>query len=366
MKLEDLDFIVSHFKTQRLDFPRKIMTAATSGQILATSIEDAYETFVSAGFRDCRINAYPDYVEWQGINKVTPSFLFIDLDFDYVKKRKDDPEELPFHERKRRTDLVLSNTITRMRDYLGTDCRPTVLETGGGYHIYQPCFMNDYQMRFIDINEFAELEPQLESKNVTNEFLAFAEYFFTANNSDPNHHPKVKSSLLRIPASINVKRKHWVGVKQSWNGIPVDIKWILKHFYDYLKGYIKEETARMERMRRVQDAMRQRARDLGKTEEIEWIEKLLTTPLNDGRKYAVWRIFVPYLANVRNETTDSMLQKIQEWFDLCNAEFPTNQIDKATRDYLTRSLKRVGTYLPVSRAKIKDENPYIFNIVTSS
>lgn len=366
MKIEDLDFIVSHFRTQRLDFPRKIMTANTKGQIVAQSIDEAFKQYEDAGFRDCRINAYPDYTEWAGIDKVTPSFLFIDLDYEYVKKRKTDPEVIPFDERKKRTDFVLHNTLTRMRDYLGTDCRPTVLETGGGYHIYQPCYMNDYSMRFIDINEFATLEPELESKNVTNEFLAFAEYFFTANNSDPNHHPKVKSSLLRIPASINVKRKHWVGIKQSWNGIPVDIKWILKHFLDYLKGYIKEEKARMEQIHRVQDLMRKRARELGKTEEIDWIEKLLSTPLNDGRKYAVWRIFVPYLANVRNETSDNIRAKIQAWFDLCNRDFPNNQIDKATRDYLTRSIKRVGTYLPVSRAKIKEENPYIFGIVTLS
>lgn len=365
MKIEDLDFIVDHFRTQRLDFPRKIMTANTKGQIQVSSIEDAYQTFVDAGFRDCRINAYPDYFEWKNIERVTPSFIFIDLDFDYVKKKHGDPETLPFEERKRRTDFVLHNTLARMREYLGTDCRPTVLETGGGYHIYQPCFMNDYEMRFIDINEFAAVEPQTESKNMTNEFMAFAEYFFTANNSDPNHHPKVKSSLLRIPASVNVKRKHWVGIKQSWNGIPVDIKFILKHFLDYMNGFIVEEKARTERARRVQDLMRQRNKEQGKTEQIDWIEKLLTTPLNDGRKYAIWRIFTPYLANVRNETTDNIDAIIRGWFDLCDRDFPNNKIDKATRDYYTRSIKRVGTYLPVSRAKIATENPYIFKIVTS-
>lgn len=365
MKIEDLDFIISHFQTQRLDFPRRIMTGASPGQITAQSIDEAFKVFEDAGWRDCRINAYPDYVEWKGITRITPSFIFIDLDFDYVKKRKGDPESLSIEERKRRTDFILHNTLVRMREYLGQDCRPTVLETGGGYHIYQPCYLQDYEMRLIDIKQFEELEPQLESKNLTNEFMAYAEYFFTANNSDPNHHPKVKSSLLRIPGSINVKRKHWVGIKQSWNGIPIDVKYLMRNFYDYLRGFIVEEQARMAQIHRVQDLMRERNKRQGKTEEIEWIEKLLKTPLNDGRKYAIWRIFVPYLATIRNESTETIFQKVLEWMDICDAQFPNNKIDKATRDYLTRSIKRVGTYMPVSRAKIATENPYIFNLVTS-
>ena len=31
----------------------------------------------------------------------------------------------------------------------------------------------------------------------------------------------------------------------------------------------------------------------------KWIEKLLETPIEDGRKYTLWKILCPYLVNVK-------------------------------------------------------------------
>lgn len=32
----------------------------------------------------------------------------------------------------------------------------------------------------------------------------------------------------------------------------------------------------------------------------KWIEKLLETPIEDGRKYALWKILCPYLVNIKS------------------------------------------------------------------
>jgi hypothetical protein len=39
---------------------------------------------------------------------------------------------------------------------------------------------------------------------------------------------------------------------------------------------------------------------------IRWIENLLQTPLDDYRKYVIWRILVPYLINIRKYSTDKV------------------------------------------------------------
>jgi hypothetical protein len=73
---------------------------------------------------DCRINAYPSYTEFKGINRQAPNFIFIDLDRLTFKTDK-------AHK------LALSTTLKNIKEKLG-GVKPTVLWSGNGYHIYQP------------------------------------------------------------------------------------------------------------------------------------------------------------------------------------------------------------------------------------
>ena len=41
---------------------------------------------------------------------------------------------------------------------------------------------------------------------------------------------------------------------------------------------------------------------------ISWIEKLLQTPLDDYRKFVVWRILAPYLINIRKYSVEEVFQ----------------------------------------------------------
>lgn len=62
-------------------WPRTIPTHSTKGkQVLVYSGDQALAKFRQARFLDCRINAYPSYIEWKGLNRHAPNFLFIDLD----------------------------------------------------------------------------------------------------------------------------------------------------------------------------------------------------------------------------------------------------------------------------------------------
>ena len=84
---ENLDFILSHF--QEPIFPRNIMTKALGYQKEVFSIQEVLEYFRASNYEDCRINAYPSFTNYQGINRTPPSFLMIDIDVkDFTSKDK--------------------------------------------------------------------------------------------------------------------------------------------------------------------------------------------------------------------------------------------------------------------------------------
>ena len=119
---DGLDFILSHF-TQEAAFPRTISTKATQGnQIIVYSKQEALAWFKAANCQDCKINAYPRFVEWKGINRQAPNLIFIDLDQGRFKL----------------IDRALDNTLKNICQKFNAEVRPTVIWSGHGYHTYLP------------------------------------------------------------------------------------------------------------------------------------------------------------------------------------------------------------------------------------
>ena len=57
---QQFDFILGHFEAPI--WPRTISTYATrNGQILVNNKEEALAWFKAADYKDCKINAYPDF-----------------------------------------------------------------------------------------------------------------------------------------------------------------------------------------------------------------------------------------------------------------------------------------------------------------
>ena len=74
-----LDLILSHFEEPI--WPGTISTKTTEGgQFTVYNKHEAFSQFKRGGFIDCKINGYPRYTEWNGINRQAPNFIFIDLD----------------------------------------------------------------------------------------------------------------------------------------------------------------------------------------------------------------------------------------------------------------------------------------------
>jgi Primase X len=99
-----------------------------------------------------------------------------------------------------------------------------------------------------------------------------------------------------------------------------------------------------------------------KNTTILWIEKLLQTPIDDYRKFAVWRILAPYLINIKKYSDEDAFDTIKNWLNRCNStrqlDFNPNYVVK----YNVNSAKRAG-YRPISLEKLKIEYKSLHSIV---
>src|SRR6476646_8841464 len=224
--LEDgLDFILGHF--QEPIFPRKIMTKDLGYQVEVFSKEEALGYFEETRYEDCRINAYPPFTDYHGINRTPVSFLMIDLDLrDFGRGGGSSNKE-------KLLGRALNKTLEKIKESIGGN--PKVLWTGNGYHIYQPVsgFILEEYETFYEFTKYVD-------KDLTSMFIQFAEEYFTDYTADRLHNPTVKSCLLRIPGSLNSKcipykdQDAEVKIVQRWDGKRPSIQPLLPDFRRWL------------------------------------------------------------------------------------------------------------------------------------
>ncbi|MGZ5550643.1 MAG: hypothetical protein ACXW07_07765 [Nitrososphaeraceae archaeon] len=82
------------------------------------------------------------------------------------------------------------------------------------------------------------------------------------------------------------------------------IEFLLSHFEGRQLREFRLYLADVEIRKRITEDNKKRVKNSVKnpyhlTIQYEWIEKLLETPIEDGRKYALWRILCPYLVNIK-------------------------------------------------------------------
>src|SRR5215475_2355145 len=209
------------------------MTKQLGYQVEVFSKEEALEYFKSSNYEDCRINAYPPFTEYQGINRTPISFLMVDLDLKdfggheqvYSKKK----------EEKTSLEKALNKTLKKIKNESGgIGGNPTVLWTGNGYHIYQPVsglILEEYET-FYEFTKYFD-------KDLTSLFIQFAEEYFINYTADRLHNPTVKSCFLRIPGSLNSKcvvkeQDAEVKIIQKWDNKRPSIQPLLRHFRRWL------------------------------------------------------------------------------------------------------------------------------------
>jgi hypothetical protein len=346
---ENIDFILSHFEDKSL-FPRRMMTKKFNYQFTVYSKDQIVQKCIESDLMDCRINGYPEYTEYKGIIRQPPNFVFIDLDltnFDMNTKK---------------LELGLKRTLKKIESYNGF---PTVLSTGNGYHIYIPisAIVLD-QEEIFSKDKFPDLfsdAGKYSNWSVSEVFLKYAEIFFTNRKADPQHKPKYKSCLIRIPGSYNSKllnknlseSKALVQIIQKWDGNRIPIQCLLKDFRRWL---VQEEY----HQKLINNRKKRYKRRIIPSNTYKWIENLLQTPLVDHRKYCLLHILVPYLVNVKGLSSEQVSQVVFAWLSKCNL---LRFLDFDPWIEIKNRIKYVRNFRPMSLAKLKTDNKDLYQLL---
>jgi Primase X len=338
-----IDFILTHLKEPL--FPRTISTYTSEGrQFEVFSKEEMIKAFEQSDFLDCRVNAYPSYTEYKGINRQAPNFLFIDLDrstFDTERAHR----------------LALTNTLRNIKEKL-SEAYPTVVWSGNGYHIYQPieAFVLEEEEIFSSSNN--------EFDQPSKAFLRFAEQYLSNNKSDPSHNPSFKSCMIRIPGSFNSKcvlkgEDPEIRIIQRWDGDRPKINLLLGSFHAYLVDQ-KKKIKESQRQKELKEKNRVKNTDLPARTLIPWIELLLKTPIEDYRKNAVSLILGPYLINVKKLSYDDAFNIIKDWLNKCDSiKRLDSNFSYRIKYTLENSIK--NGYLPMKFETLKEKNRALYD-----
>jgi hypothetical protein len=327
------------------------MTKRLGYQIEVFNKEEILEYFKESNYKDCRINAYPSFTEYHGINRTPISFLMVDLD------SKDFPNQAGSNKQgKSVLDKILDKTLQKITESIGGN--PTVLRTGNGYHIYQPVsglILEEYET-FYEFTKYFD-------KDLTSMFIQFAEEYFTDYAADRLHNPTVKSCLVRIPGSLNSKclakgEDAEVKIIKKWDNTRASIQPLLIPFKTWLIQKRIDEDLKNAKFQMTVSKNQERINT------IKWIEKgILDQPLADHRKYIIWRILSPYLLNVKKLPKEEAYSVMKDWLDKCDKiERLSFNPKTKIRDGLKGASKG---YLPISMEKLKEENRQLYDIVMS-
>lgn len=330
-----------------------MMTFSRSWQFSVTSKKDIYLECDKSNFIDCRINAYPECMNYGGIIRQSPNLVFIDLDISN------------FDQNQKRLDSALARTYKKIQGFGGS---PTILWTGNGYHLYQPIksLVLDQESVFSKQNfpNIFSISGKYSNWSVSELFLKFAEIFFTNNKADPQHSPKYNTCLIRIPNTHNSKclsrglsnEDSRVKIIQKWNGYRPPIQLLTK---DYRRWLIQEELNQKIHSIRI---FRLPTNKIFKSiiSEINWIEKLIKTPLEDYRKFCIWRILCPYFVNVKKLPQSNLTSILEKWLESCNK---LRKTDFNHYCLIQNNLRYVKSHLPPSIQNIRNNYGNFYNIL---
>src|SRR6476620_9209051 len=97
-----------------------------------------------------------------------------------------------------------------------------------------------------------------------------------------------------------------------------------------------------------------------KSNTIDWIERLLKTPIEDYRKQCLWRVLCPYLINIRKVTDQETFIILDEWLKRCSG---LRTLDFRSNKIIEDNIKNVKQFLPSAKDKLKDQYNDLYHVL---
>ena len=278
------------------------MTKQLGKQILVYSKEQIMYWYEQSAYEDCRINAFPafyseieeyDYEKGININLLTPSILFIDLDSENFISRED-------------LDRWLQSILEKISSVLYRT-KPLVLWSGNGYHIIIPVYAPEALEQFEDF--------RLYTNQPSNDFLRFAKEFLSCGKADIKNNPSFRSCLLRVPFTINsksirqeVKIVEAYDTTQGLHNIDILLTKFQQHLAETRSGTdVSVLSGTAVNIDKTVDNSN------GRPNTIPYVEKLISLPMSDHRKFAISMILAPYCINIKHMSASDSFQAIRQW-----------------------------------------------------
>jgi hypothetical protein len=265
------------------------------GRFTVSSKEELIGCLESSLLHNCLLCTHSEVEQRRGI--ISTVFIDLDLesDLDLAKKYA----------------LKSARLIKRL-----LDVKPLVQFSGfKGFHILLPCEPRDLPGGAGEAKEYLRwLQERLSYGLCDKQILG-----------DLNR-------LFRIPWTLNSKIvedgvvSRRVEVIQDWCGNRADLTLLYGDF-------------KISKVSRVIEARMSPA----KTERIrgyEWIEKLLNTPIPDGRKICIGLAIAPYLVKVRDLEPEEATKIIEDWLSKCDKLRRVDQKARYLATYQPRYIER--------------------------
>jgi hypothetical protein len=194
--------------------------------------------------------------------------------------------------------------------------------------------------------------------------MQFAEDFFTEKKGDPQHRPSIKSCLIRIPGTINSKCNQAVKIVQRWDGTRPPINYVLRDFRTWLVTEKINDKREEERYSKYTISSKNSSYNYGSANTIPWIEKLLQTPIADYRKYALWRIIMPYLFSIKKLPESEVIDIAQTWLNKCDL---LRSLDFNAKYLIRQNIRnsKKNRYLPIGFDKLSSEIKELHDIISA-
>ena len=303
--------------------------------------------FEQSDFLDCRINNFPSFTNYKGIQRYPPDSIFIDLDRGNFKDDKS-------------FENALSKTLKNIKAKLNG--HPTVNNSGNGYHIILP-------IECPVLEQIEQFQKYKDNFFLSQEFLRFAEDSLSNDKADTGHFPSFKSCQVRVPGSINGKcldnrNKRLLGnikvkILQEWNRVRVPIT---REFIENFRTYLEQKVMDKEQENENNNTNQHQKYSNIKNQSIGWLEKLLNTPLSDFRKNAINLILAPYLVNIKKLSYQESFNILIEWLKRCDSirKLDFNPISLAKYALHIATQKKIP---PMKLETLKNRNSEIYQIL---
>ncbi len=135
------------------------------------------------------------------------------------------------------------------------------------------------------------------------------------------------------------------------------IQWISREYHNYL---IQKRIDKINERKRRQTRKKSIIFNYTHKNRIQWIESLLNIPIEDNRKYCLWRILCPYLVNIRELDDDESTVILNEWLKKCDS---LRKLDFNPEISIRNYLKNVKTFLPPYKEKLSKERLELYSIL---